>query len=74
MKDNSQDMMNKGRGNKAKGDRHGRVKVSTATVNEIKKLWQKRALYVPKLTQDRLAKHYRVGQATISRIVRNERS
>jgi len=63
--DNMNDMSRKGRGTKAKGEKHGMAKLTESQVREIRQLYGK-------YNQRKLAEMFGVDQATISYIINNK--
>jgi len=66
-KDNMQDMLQKGRGNKVRGERHWKAKLTETIVREIRDNYTKE-----KKTFSELARQYRVCRTTIARIVKGK--
>lgn len=66
-KDNMQDMMQKGRGNKVRGSKIGTAKLTEPQVAEIKRM-----LATSQLSQQSIAEIFNVSQVTISLISRGK--
>lgn len=64
--DNMQDMLRKGRGHKARGEGHGRAKLTTAQVVEARQLNSAGA------SQASLARHFGISKSTMHQIVRRK--
>ena len=67
-KDNTQDMMLKGRHNPVRGQRNSHAKLTAAQVSEIRMVHENE-----RCTQVELAKRYGVNQSSISRIINRKR-
>ena len=67
-KDNSQDMLKKGRANKARGERHGNSKLTEKKVRRIKEKYRR-----GDVTQAKLAEEFGVGEMQVSRIISGKR-
>ena len=65
--DNTTDMINKGRGNKAKGERNGTSKLTETQVLEIREKYSQGGT-----TQQKLGEEYGVNRSLIGAIVRYE--
>ncbi len=64
-KENTQDMLKKGRDNYAKGEKAGASKLNTKQVKEIREKHKKHSL-------SKLAKEYKVNKRTIIQIIKRE--
>lgn len=68
VKDNSQDMLRKGRGNKAKGERHGNARLQEADVKRLLKMHASGNYSIIDLISE-----FRVSDMQVRRIIRGER-
>lgn len=66
-KDNTQDMLTKGRGNKPKGEDHWNSKLDALEVNSI------RGMYLTGVKQKEIAKRMGISQPTVSEIVNHKK-
>lgn len=64
--DNTQDMMNKGRGNQASGENHGRAKLDWISVREIRRLHT-----TGKYTYPQLSEMFNISYSSINFVVNN---